>query len=171
MPYESSSSFPPHLYVNSALPLFLQSPFLKSGTLIFILMQHFCDNLSFLLCVGWWKNKGLPFICNVMFKKWRKPCCVPKKTQCCLYEIQTTPLDKIKFYRQNCNFSVPSVEWDEITVVSATLFVSLFSHFSKNSFTSHYWIYANQRWRSNRISRLYTRRKKSSCKEVSTMLL
>lgn len=77
----------------------------------------------------------------------------------------------MKFCRQNYNFSILSIEWVEITVVSATLFVPLFSHFSKNSFISHYWIYADQRWRSNRISRLHTRRKKSSCKEVSTKFI
>lgn len=69
---------PPHLYVNSPLPFFSSEPILKSGTLIIVLMQHFCDNLSFLLCVGWWKNKASPFIYNLKLKKWRKPCCVPK---------------------------------------------------------------------------------------------
>lgn len=42
-------------------------------------MLRFCDNLSFLLSVGWWKNKTLPFIYNVKFKKMKKALLYIKK--------------------------------------------------------------------------------------------
>lgn len=80
----------------------------------------------FLLFFGWWKNKVLPFIYNVKFKKKNKKALLcTKKPQCCLYEFQTNPLDKMKFCRQKCNFSVLK-KWDDITIVSTTLFVFVF---------------------------------------------